>query len=309
MEVNNSILDYVKIIAYKYCSDFDLSGDDGKEVNELDRVDLLGAIIEDGFSNYYESLYNEHKDGHDIYINNVSIQDTIRKMGLDSDKLWCAVLFVDCFVDGCYCMVTRSKAPTTREKAARLLKKLDRYSTIIVKDKDGKECKVNDIFLNLAFKKLLEGICTSSDGEYDARFVPLVNDEDFSTAKLAYFTEILQYLLNKLYTPKNPSKLTFIAQLAMVLKMFNPKKVGELDSDKKVVLGVDIDGYVYKEVVTKQEETLAKLLGSNTIDGKKCYKDSIDLGKLLSDKIKKNRTEPEPSGSNLYYSSIVNSYI
>lgn len=309
MEVNDSVLDYVKIIAYKYCSDLDLSGDDGKEVDELGRVDLLGAIIEDGFSNYYESLYNEHKDGHDIYINNVSIQDTIRKMGLDCDKLWCAVLFVDCFVDGCYCMVTRSKAPTTREKAARLFKKLDRYSTIIIKDKDGKECKVNDIFLNLAFKKLLEGICTSSDGEYDARFVPLENNEDFSTAKLQYFKEILQYLLTKLYAPKNPSKLTFIAQLAMVMNLFTPKNVGELDTDKKKVLGVDIDGYVYKEAVTKQEKLYAEKLGHKTIDGIECYKDFIHLDKLLEDKIKKNRTKPEPSGSNLYYGFIVNSYI
>lgn len=285
MEVNDSILDYVKIIAYKYCLDSDLSGDDGKEVNELKREEMMGAIIEMDFSPIYEEVCNEHKDGHDIYINNVSIQSTIRKMGLDSDKLWCAVLFVYCLVDSSFEFVSRKNLPTIRKNAKRLLAKFDwQTSSIRVKDKNGVKYEVKDKEFNVVFQKFLEGICNSENSEYDAPTYPLKNDEDFSTAKLQYFKEILYYLLEKLYTPTQPGKITFIAQLAMTLKMFKPTK-GALD--------VDIDGYVYKKAKTK-------MIGEGKIGGKEYYKQKEELDTLLLNKIKNNRIKPN-TGGKFYY--------
>ncbi len=277
MEINDPRLDYIKIIAHKYCSPFG-------ETNEKALCTEIDYNVTEVFSHQIEKLLEKYKDKHESYISNEKIQSSINTFGLDAEKLWITILFVIDFVEGCFCLVTRRKLSSVREMAGKMLDIYDDTSLIIKVESKKGQYETKFIEMNRAFKKFLEGIYNSKGTYYDTREVDWHYDGDLSTAKLAYFTEILQYLLNKKYTAKKPSKLAFIAKLAYILDYTNDERF--------------INEYELVPIKTSIDRKLAELNGKEKVGNKEFYKNTIDTGKLLSDMIKKNRTQPDPGGSN-----------
>lgn len=278
MEVNDPRLDYIKIIAYKYCAEYEVVEDIPS--NKVWR-DLLDELTVDSFGKKYEcGEINMHEEEYELYMND-DIQSAIKNFNLDSEKLWVALIFVHRFVDAAFSGVSHKRPLTTRQKAQKMLDIFDTYSSIVTLKSSKGTYTIDEVIFNVAFRDFLNSICSSDCYDFiSVDFNASLKDEHLDIPRLAYFSVIIYYLIGKLYTCERPSKWSFIAKLAYIMRY---------DTDERLRCG-----YELRPVKEKAKKLLANKYGIETVGNKEYYRFPIDSGKLLKDKIKKNITKPKP---------------
>lgn len=227
---------------------------------------------------------DKHAESHMAYLNNKDIQETIREFNVDPESLWVTLVYIYEYSE-IQCTLKKSKENIPEHDALKIVDILGPVVCgtgefkLTISTPGGQHTTTNSRFAWMLEKVLSECLRrrTFMDSiNYFSTSYNIVSPDNNTTSILRVFAKITKNLLEHVCKKQNKSKWTFIGRLAYIFGLVTDERF--------------LNGYELKRVITKGDQALAKRYGGTKIAGKDYYKSPVNIGALLSDTIKKNKT-------------------
>lgn len=271
--------EYIAIVARQFCRDHWVEDPDLDEMAESTAIEL--------FTKQYPKLFTKYKSKLKSYLAASHIRKTLTIYGLDYKKFYFLFLFITDYTNLSFSQINTFEEKSPRELANDILADLQTTNSIEIKTNNHKFQTKNHLFIE-SLKKAMTSIITMDDSLLDCvvRKKTTRDIKKYRIARMKFFTTMMKYFLDVKLPQNVPSKVSFIGHFLYLAELcfereywlgYKPKPIGSC-----------------KPFELKQYEKV-------TIDGKEMLAVPFNVGKHISDTIKKCQIEPNVTNSLYFY--------